>query len=163
MSIDSVGVRIKALRKQKGYTLKILSDKAKISISFLSDIENGRSKPSLERLQDIAVALDTTTSYLMNESHVEHFFPGPGSTITKEVDSLTKRDKRDIAKDLEKMMAEIENEDSDTDSESGITFYGEPLDDLDKQLLKNALKHALENVKIKNKEKYTPKKYKKDK
>ena len=50
MSINSIGDRIKALRKEHSLTLKDLSEKANISISFLSDIENGRSNPSLERL-----------------------------------------------------------------------------------------------------------------
>ena len=64
----NVGERIKQLRKEKKLTLKELSHKADISISFLSDIENGRSNPSLERLKDIAEALDTTISYLLGET-----------------------------------------------------------------------------------------------
>ena len=47
--------------------LKDLSERVGISISFLSDIENERSKPSLERLQDIADGLGTTVSYLLGE------------------------------------------------------------------------------------------------
>ncbi len=62
-----VGIRIKALRKEKKITLKELAEKADISISFLSDIENGRSNPSLERLEEIAKALNTSISYLLGE------------------------------------------------------------------------------------------------
>lgn len=63
----TLGERIKILRKNKNMTLRDLSQKVDISISFLSDIENDRSKPSLERLGDIAKALDTTVSYLLGE------------------------------------------------------------------------------------------------
>lgn len=68
MSIDNVGARIKLLRKEQKLTLKDLSEKADISISFLSDIENSRSKPSLERLNNISIALGTTVSYLMDKN-----------------------------------------------------------------------------------------------
>lgn len=63
----NVGDRIKALRQERKLTLRELSQKADISISFLSDIENGRSNPSLDRLKSIAEALDTTVSYLLGE------------------------------------------------------------------------------------------------
>lgn len=63
-----VGKRIKMLRKERGLSLKELSKKTDISISFLSDIENGRSNPSLERLKDIAKGLNTTISYLLGET-----------------------------------------------------------------------------------------------
>jgi len=62
-----VGDRIKSLRKENDLTLRELAKKANISHSFLSDIENNRSNPSLKRLQDIAKALDVTVSYLLGE------------------------------------------------------------------------------------------------
>jgi transcriptional regulator with XRE-family HTH domain len=63
----NVGSRIKALRKEKKLKLKHLSALAGISISFLSDIENGKSNPSLERLEKIAEKLGTSVSWLMGE------------------------------------------------------------------------------------------------
>lgn len=62
-----VGKRIRALRKSKGMTLEQLADKINLSISFLSDIENGRSNPSLDRLCDLAKALETRASFLLGE------------------------------------------------------------------------------------------------
>ncbi|WP_366922187.1 helix-turn-helix transcriptional regulator [Metallumcola ferriviriculae] len=62
-----IGKRIKSLRKEKKLSLKQLSERTGISISFLSDIENERSTPSLERTKDIAQALNTTVSYLLGE------------------------------------------------------------------------------------------------
>lgn len=63
-----VGERIKMFRAEKKLTLRDLSKKADISISFLSDIENGRSNPSLERLKDIAAALNVPISVLLDEN-----------------------------------------------------------------------------------------------
>ena len=92
MSISSIGDRIKVLRKDQKLTLKDLSEKANISISFLSDIENSRSKPSLERLNDIATALGTTTSYLMGEDK------------NNEKAYLNEKDEKDIEKATEKFL-----------------------------------------------------------
>jgi len=66
-----VGKHIKLLRQQKQMSLKQLSERVGISISFLSDIENGRSAPSLERTKDIAKGLNTTVSYLLGEGKNE--------------------------------------------------------------------------------------------
>ena len=68
MTNNIFGRNIKLYRLSNNLTLKDLSKKAGISISFLSDIENGRSKPSLEKLKDIAESLGTTVSVLMGEN-----------------------------------------------------------------------------------------------
>lgn len=49
-----LGDRIRELRKSKGETLKDISDRTKLSVSYLSDIERGRTKPSLQTLDTIA-------------------------------------------------------------------------------------------------------------
>jgi len=63
----AVGSRIKACRKEARLTLKDMSKLIGISMSFLSDIENGRSNPSLDRLGQIAEKLGTSVSWLMGE------------------------------------------------------------------------------------------------
>ena len=48
------------------------------------------------------------------------------------------------------------------DGTDGIAYYnGQELDENDLDLIESAMKIALEQIKIKNKDKYTPKKYKK--
>lgn len=64
----TVGQRIKELRKSKNMTLKDLSAKIHMSVSFLSDIENARSYPSLKRCREIAAGLNVTVSELLGES-----------------------------------------------------------------------------------------------
>jgi len=92
-----VGRRIKELRKSRKITLKTLADSIALSISFLSDIENGRSNPSLQRLEEIALALDTTTAYLLEGNSVSEIdFPNTFQAdpiFTEIIDHLNNFDK----------------------------------------------------------------------
>ena len=51
-------MNIKERREQLGISQKELAEKAKISQSFLCDIEQGRCKPSIETAIKIAQLLD---------------------------------------------------------------------------------------------------------
>ena len=69
---------------------------------------------------------------------------------------LTSRDERDIKKDLDSIMGKL------TSGEAGPAAYdGEELDPEAADLFREELEIALKRLKIVNKEKYTPKKYKK--
>lgn len=74
--MNTLGIRLKEIRKAKRLSLRELSNKTngKISISFLSDIENGRSNPSLKNLKLIAGALETPISYFIEDSKDSMFF-----------------------------------------------------------------------------------------
>jgi len=52
-------------REDLGLTQKELAAKTGLSYSFINDLENGRRKPSLESLDLIANALDTSVPELM--------------------------------------------------------------------------------------------------
>lgn len=54
------GKRIKVLRIQKGYSQEDLASRADLSIPYLSNIENARSKASLSTFLKLANALDVT-------------------------------------------------------------------------------------------------------
>lgn len=61
-----VGEKIKSLRIRKKYSITELSEKAKVSKSYLSYIERGiQENPSLQVLSRLAKTLDTTVEYLM--------------------------------------------------------------------------------------------------
>ncbi|MBE6020455.1 MAG: helix-turn-helix transcriptional regulator [Clostridiales bacterium] len=64
----SIGSRIRSERKNQNLTLKKLAEKADISVSYLGDIEKERSKPSIDRLRDIALALGKSISYFVDEN-----------------------------------------------------------------------------------------------
>lgn len=53
-------VNIKARREQLGISQKELAERAKISQSFLCDIEQGRCKPSIDTAVKLAGVLEIT-------------------------------------------------------------------------------------------------------
>lgn len=65
---EDVGKKIKELRNSKDLTLKQLSEKSDLSISFLSQVERGIASIAVTSLEKIAKVLDTDLSY---------FFPTP--------------------------------------------------------------------------------------
>lgn len=53
-----LGLKLKNLRLDKGYSLKDISQRAGLSISYLSEIEKGKKYPKPEKLLQLAQALD---------------------------------------------------------------------------------------------------------
>lgn len=49
--------KVKCLRKQKNMTLNEVSEKTKLSVGYLSNLENCKRIPSLDTLDKIAYAL----------------------------------------------------------------------------------------------------------
>ncbi|OME86549.1 transcriptional regulator [Paenibacillus lautus] len=139
-----MGLRIKTLRKKAKLTQKQVADHLGMGSSNFGHIENDRVTPSSSDLQKIADILDTTTDYLL------------GRSIEKDRQyfELTDKDERDIAKKLEAMM-------NDLDSDSSLSFMGEPMDDEDRELLRISLENTLRMSREMAKKKFTPKKYRK--
>jgi SOS-response transcriptional repressor LexA len=63
---STVGKNIKQYRKKAGLTQVELARKATISRSYLGDVENDRYKPSLDVLERIAKALNTSSAILLD-------------------------------------------------------------------------------------------------
>ena len=70
--------------------------------------------------------------------------------------SLTARDERDIAKDLDRIMGEIQKGD-----DGPLYYNGVEIDNASLSLLENAIEYALRETKKENKVKYNPNKNKK--
>lgn len=152
----TIGEYIKKLREEKELSINQLALYSGISAAHLSRIERGLREPSPEILKKLAVALKVSyedlmkaAGYLDNENSTSSAAKSPWQP------ELTEKDKKDIAKELEKLLNDLEH------SEGLAFFNGEPLDDETKEHIKNALKLGLEIAKIKNKQKYTPRKYRK--
>lgn len=58
--------RMKELRTERDLTLKELAERSELSVSYLSDIERGRTIPTLNTLESIANALDVTVIDLLS-------------------------------------------------------------------------------------------------
>ena len=61
-----IGKRLKNLRVSKGFTLEQLAEKLKVSIPFISRIENGNLEISLRRLSQICEILDVPEGTILN-------------------------------------------------------------------------------------------------
>lgn len=72
-----IGARIKALRRERGWTLQELGRRADVSISALSKIENSVVSASFDTLLKIARGLDASFETLLDETA-----PGPASRLT---------------------------------------------------------------------------------
>ena len=57
---ESLGESLRALREQRGVSLRTLAAQTDFSPSFLSQIENGQCSPSISSMERIAKALDVT-------------------------------------------------------------------------------------------------------
>jgi len=67
--LASVGERIRVLRKKRGLTLQQFGEKAGISTSYLSQIENARTNVNLTTLQRIASALQVPLVDLFSDEN----------------------------------------------------------------------------------------------
>lgn len=68
MDYIAMGKNIRKYRKQKMITQELLAEICNITPVFVSQIENGMRKPSLETVCNIAEALNTTVDELIRSS-----------------------------------------------------------------------------------------------
>lgn len=139
--------RIVLLLEQKGEKPSDLAKATGISTGLLSQWKSRMQKPSNAKLALVAKHFEVSMDYLLTGEQKEK--------SAAKSDGLTDRDKRDIARDLEKIMADIENRET-------VMFDGDPASDAARQTLRNAIAMGLEYAKKVNKETYTPKKYRKE-
>jgi len=68
----TIAIKIKALRKEKGYTLDELAELAGSSKSYIWELENKNPpRPSAQKLAKIAKALDVTMDYFIDDEITE--------------------------------------------------------------------------------------------
>ena len=73
MNIDYqlIGERIKQARKSKGMTQEVLAEKLSVSIGYVSQVERGITKISLDLLGAISSILECNVASLISESAIE--------------------------------------------------------------------------------------------
>lgn len=64
--MDNLGTRLRQLRMNAGFSLRELARLAKVSPSLVSQIENGKSRPSVSTLYGFARLLDVTVDELFD-------------------------------------------------------------------------------------------------
>lgn len=140
---------IRYLRKKQGWGQDTLAEKLGYkSYTTIQKWESGVSEPPLKVVHELASIFNVDINDLTN-CDLES-----GSALNAKAPALTQRDERDIAKDLESIMANLESAD-------GLMFDGNPMSDEARESMRAAIELGLRTVKVLNKETYTPKKYKK--
>ncbi|WP_213422751.1 helix-turn-helix domain-containing protein [Bhargavaea massiliensis] len=66
---SSLGQKIKSIRKDKQKTLKQVAEQSGFSISFLSQLERGKTSATLESLKKISVALGVSPGHFFEEEN----------------------------------------------------------------------------------------------
>lgn len=141
---------IRYLRKKQGWGQDTLAEKLGYkSYTTIQKWESGVSEPPLKVVHELAALFNVDINDL-TQSDLE-----TGTSSRTNAPVLTEKDKRDIAKDLEAMMEQL-------DDSGDLMFDGNPISDEARASIRNALQMGLEIAKVKNKERFTPKKYRKE-
>lgn len=135
--------RVKALCKDRKIPISKLEKDLGFSNGYIGQLRKGVF-PS-NRLISIAEYLNVSPDYIMT---------GDEENIL-ERSMLTAKDERDIEKILDNTREQLLSQD-------GLMFDGDPASPEAIESILAAMQVGMEMAKVKNKEKYTPKKYKKD-
>ncbi|MBQ2604248.1 MAG: helix-turn-helix transcriptional regulator [Acutalibacteraceae bacterium] len=111
---NSFGIRLKALRTEKGYTQKALAEKLGISPSAVGMYEQGRREPDNAILSQLCYILDTTTDNLL----------GITQTKNEEVGQ--------VINDFTKVLM----------NQQGLMFNGQPISESDREKIVIAIRSA---------------------
>ena len=132
-------LRLREIRKESGISLKKLGEIIGVAESTMSLYENEKRQPDYETLKKLADYFNVTTDYLLGR---------------EDKTTLTTKDKKEITEILESTRQQLL-------SQEGLMFDGEPASEEDVQKIIMAMQMGMEMIKKENKEKYTPKKYRK--
>jgi len=153
--MKKLGELLKELRGKE--SLRNASERIGISHTYLDTIEKGfdkRSgkpvKPTPDTLKLISKAYDCSYEELMKVAgYIENKIPQVN------VPKLTPKEENDIAKKLENILDSME-------TDTALSFNGEPMDEETKELVRAAIESNLILTKQLAKKKFTPKKYRKE-
>lgn len=123
MNRNSIGYRILKLRKKKQLTQKELAVKVNVTEATMSRYENNLREPKGEIINRIALALHTTTDYLLGRSN--HSLPVREPRDHKSINI-------DLDTIIEKKLEEVDD----------LKYHGELMDDQTKRIILKTLKHT---------------------
>lgn len=143
--MGSLYENIEQFGKNAGYkNMTILCKAAGVPRTTMSELNAGRSKDlSKPNAQKFADLLELSLDDIYDIKQKER------------APTLTKKDERDIARDLESIM-------DDLTQDGTLMFDGDPMTDEAKESIMAAMKLGLQAAKLKNKARFTPKKYRKE-
>ncbi len=145
----------KRLRISAGLTQVEMAGRLGISRSTIGMYETGAREPDFETLEKIADFFNVDTDYLLGRTDKITILPETAGQNYLDINALTRKDERDIEKILDQTREQLT-------SQEGLMFDGNPASPEAIDSILAAMQIGMEMAKKKNKEKYTPKKYKKD-
>lgn len=144
-----LGDKIKKLRKDCKITQTELAEAVGLRQSAIGMIERNKNGASPDKLKLIADFFGVTVDYLLSENEDNKEI---NIEEVKNIE-LSKRAEKDIEKALQQTLEDLSN------TQDGLMFSGEPIDDETRELLKISLENSMRLAKQIAKQKYTPKKY----
>jgi Uncharacterized protein conserved in bacteria len=163
-----LGLKIKQLRSEYGFntgnklTQKDLASELNISRSYLGDIESGRTPANIELICKLSKFFNIDDSELLElKFDDEHDIE---STTSTNIENIDKQFKAEAERDYSLSIKEQENIDDEAKKiidELSMSFSKDKdsLSEEDYFAVENAIRTTLEAIKIKNKKKFTPKKF----
>jgi len=132
--------RVKTLCKERKIPISRLEKDLGFANGYIGQLRKGVFPA--DRLLEIAAYLGVSSDYLMS-----------GQEGPKKPPALSEKDRRDVAKDVNRIMGSLGN--------SGeLMFDGVPMSDEPRAAMAAAMRVGLEEARRRNKASYTPKKYK---
>ena len=142
---------IKILRERYGLTQDELGRIAGVSGKAVHTWEAGLREPRMGAIQKLADYFHLSKSSIIEDDGLNTNILPPSSEP-----QLTARDERDIAKDLERIMEKLSNEE-----DGPASFEGEDIPEADREMFAAQVEIMLRRLKGINKELYNPNKNKK--
>ena len=139
--------QIRDIAKSKGYSVNKLEKELGFARSSINKFN--KNIPSVDKLQQIADFLGVSLDYLMT-----------GETPSEKKEYATAEEKCYLT--IEQIVKILDQTKEQLLSQEGLMFDGKPATPEAIDSILSAMQVGMELAKKKNKEKYTPKKYKKD-
>lgn len=142
--MSAITERIDGVLAERGVSKAKFYADCKITSSAYSQWNTGKTEPRPKKLKEVAEYLNVNYTWLID-----------GKGPKEKAPTLTNKDERDIEKRMADILKDLENQD-------GLMYSGEPMDDADRELLATSIRNSMEIGKKLAKQKYTPKKYRKE-
>lgn len=108
MNLQSIGKNLKLYRKQKHMTQDIVAERAGLSKNYISQIELGLKKPSVETLIRLANAIGVSSDLILADL-IDESFPAKVSALNEKIKDLPKEDQKFILNILDCIIHELNN------------------------------------------------------
>lgn len=148
------GEELKKYRSAVGLSQKALAELLNVSQQAVGSWETNRTSPSPETIADIANVLGVSADCLLGVTEKKT----PPQSDGNFTPTITERDELDISKRLNAVLEDLGS------TGEALMFDGEPLelDDDTRDALIKSIENSIRMGKLIAKQKYTPKKYRKD-